>query len=161
MEYAPAQLNATNSVDGNGGRGYNHNPQLKVGAWDSEVLSQSKREGRPMLWAPQLVPRARFELAHAHPDYESGALSSLSYRGWGRGSLQRVTAPLFYSSVTLETPLHVTISCGVRESSTLNLAGVKKKGVHRVSTICPPRGSQPRQDRQLPYTICCCFSEPR
>src|SRR5262249_49902634 len=32
-----------------------------------------------------------------------------------------------------------TISSGEGESSTLNLAGVKKKGVHRVSTVCPPR----------------------
>src|SRR4029453_18538956 len=32
-----------------------------------------------------------------------------------------------------------TISSGERQSSTLNLAGVKKKCVHRVSTVCPPR----------------------
>ena len=30
------------------------------------------------------------------------------------------------------------ISCGDRDSSTQNLAVVKKKGIHRVSTVCPP-----------------------
>src|SRR5262245_55637727 len=35
--------------------------------------------------------------------------------------------------------LRVTRSCGERHTSTLNLACVKKKGIHRASTDCPPR----------------------
>ena len=31
----------------------------------------------------------------------------------------------------------------MRESSTLNLGAVKEKGIHRVSTVCPLRASQP------------------
>src|SRR5215831_19591650 len=34
----------------------------------------------------------------------------------------------------------VTRCCGEPESSTLNLGQVKKKGIHRASTDCPPGG---------------------
>ena len=74
----------------------------------------------------------------ALPEHPQSWLSPLADFRWA-GLRQHflTSSPSLPSAMTL--PHRITISCGASESCTLNLGAVKKKGVHKASTIYPPR----------------------